>query len=247
MTIQTIVIEDEEKSMHVICDLIQQFAADLALSGTSDSVEKSVQLIESQAPQLVILDIQIADGTGFDVLRKLSSRNFELICITAYDNYAVEAFRFAAIDYLLKPIGIPEFKEAVDRARKRILEKNKQQHMDTLLYNLALQGGQDRKLCIATLNGCEFIDLKEIVWCNAEGTYTAFHLANNVKLISSRHLGFYEDLLCANNFCRIHNTSIINLRFIKSYIKGKNGYVIMANGARLEIAQRRKGDFLGRF
>lgn len=247
MTIQTIVIEDEAKSMHVICDLIEQFTTDLALIGTADSVEKSVRLIESRSPHLVVLDIQIADGTGFDVLRKLSYRNFELICITAYDNYAVEAFRFSAIDYLLKPIGIPEFKEAVDRARKRIMEKDKQQQIDALLYNLSLQNTQDRKIGIATLSGCEFVDLKEIIWCNADGNYTTFHLANNVKLISSRHLGSYEGLLCANNFFRIHNTSIINLRFIKSYVKGKNGYVIMANGARLEIAQRRKGDFLDRF
>ncbi len=247
MTIQTIVIEDEEKSLHVIGSLIQQFAPDLKLAGTAGSVAKGVRLIEDMAPQLVFLDIRLSDGTGFDVLRKLSSRNFELVCITAYDNYAVEAFRFSAIDYLLKPIGIPEFKEAIERARKKITEKNGRQHIETLLHNLARQNVHDRKIGVATITGFEFIDLGDIVWCNSEGSYTTFFLVNKTKLISSRNLGSYEDLLCANNFCRIHNASIINLRYVKSYIKGKNGYVVMTNGDKLEISQRRKGDFLDKF
>ncbi|MCW3465322.1 LytR/AlgR family response regulator transcription factor [Chitinophaga nivalis] len=246
MIIQTIVIEDEEKSRHVIFDLIKQFTTDLELCGTAGSVEQSVQLIESKAPHLVFMDIQIADGTGFDVLRKLTSRNFELICITAFDNYAVEAVRFSAVDYLLKPIGIPEFQEAVERARKRINEKTKNQHIDTLFHSLIQQSNPDKKISIATVNGYEFIDMKDIIWCHSEGSYTTFHLVNNTKLISSRNLGSYETLLCANNFCRIHNTSIVNLRFIKSYIKGKSGYLIMTNGTKLEISQRRKGDFLNR-
>ena len=247
MTIQTVVIEDEEKNLLVICDLMQQFGPELKLAGTAGSVAKSVELIDTVAPQLVFLDIRISDGTGFDVLQQLPSRGFELICITAYDNYAMEAFRFSAIDYLLKPIGIPEFKEAVERAVKRISEKNKQQRIETLLHNLAQQSLQDRKISIATITGFEFVDLKDIIWCNSEGSYTTFHLVNKTKLMSSRNIGYYEDLLCANNFCRIHNTSIINLRFVKSYIKGRNGYVIMTNGDKLEISQRRKGDFLDKF
>ncbi|HEY9257800.1 LytTR family DNA-binding domain-containing protein [Chitinophaga sp.] len=244
MTIQTILIEDDEKNIQVVSDLIQQFGPELEICGTAGHVKKAVQLIETKAPQLVFMDIQIADGTGFDVLRKLSTRNFELIFITAFDNYAIKAFKFAAVDYLLKPVGINEFKDALDRARKRINEKSKHQHIDTLLHNMIQQSSQDRKISVATVTGYEFLDLKDIIWCQSEGSYTTFHLVNNTKLISSRGLGYYESLLSANNFCRIHQSTIINLRFIKSYIKGKSGFVTMSNGVKLEISQRRKNDFL---
>ncbi|NSL85305.1 LytR/AlgR family response regulator transcription factor [Chitinophaga solisilvae] len=244
MALRTIIIEDEENSLQVICSLLAEFAPDFELCGTADSVDKSVQLIETIQPQVVFTDVQIADGTGFDVLRKLSSRNFELVCLTAHNSYAVEAVRFSAIDYLLKPIGIPEFEAAVTHIRERINAKRKHEHIDLLLHNLAQFNTQDKKISIATVNGYEFVDIKDIIWCGAESSYTIFHLANNTQIISSRNLGYYESLLCSNNFCRIHHTSIINMRFIKSYIKGKSGYVVMSNGSRLEVSQRRKNDFL---
>jgi two-component system LytT family response regulator len=247
MSIPTVIIEDEEKSVLVIKNLTQQFAMDLQLAGTAGSVGQSVELIERQSPQLIFLDVQIADGSGFDVLRKFVDRSFEVIFITAHNQYAVEAFRFAATDYLLKPIGIPEFIEAVERACGRIREKSSHGQIDVLLRHLSQGGRQDRKVCVPTTIGHEFIDLKDIVWCNSEGGYTIFHLVNNSKVISSRNLGSYEELLCANNFYRIHHTSIINLSYIKSYIKGKNSYVVMTNGAKLEISQRRKNDFLDSF
>jgi two-component system LytT family response regulator len=247
MSIPTVIIEDEEKSVLVIKNLTQQFAMELELTGTAGSVGQSVELIERQSPQLIFLDVQIADGSGFDVLRKFADRSFEVIFITAHNQYAVEAFRFAATDYLLKPIGIPEFIEAVKRACTRIREKSGHQRIDVLLDNFLQQGRQDRKICIPTSGGHEFIDLKDIVWCGSEGCYTIFHLANNSKVISSRNLGSYAELLCANNFYRIHHTTIINLSFIKSCVKGKSPYVVMTNGAKLEISQRRKNDFLDYF
>jgi len=247
MSISTVIIEDEEKSVLVIKNLTQQFAMDLQLMGTAGSVGQSVELIERESPQLIFLDVQIADGSGFDVLRKFSDRSFEVIFITAHNQYAVEAFRFAATDYLLKPIGIPEFIEAVERACGRIREKSGHQRIDVLLRHLLQEARQDRKVCVPTSAGHEFIDLKDIVWCNSEGGYTFFHLADNSKVISSRNLGSYEELLCANNFYRIHHTSIINLSYLKSYIKGKNPYVVMTNGTKLEISQRRKNDFLDSF
>ncbi|WP_143305890.1 LytR/AlgR family response regulator transcription factor [Chitinophaga vietnamensis] len=241
--IRTVVIEDEEKCRQVICKLIDQYPQDLELLGTTGSIDEGVALIEREMPQLLFLDVQISGGTGFDLLRRLSTRNFELVCMTAFDNYAVEAVRFSAIDYLLKPLGEADFEAAVQRARKKINEK-KNQRIDTLLHNIVQQNNQDRKVSIATVTGYEFIDVKDIIWCHSTGGYTTFYLANNTKVISSRNLGFYEELLGSSNFCRIHNESIVNLRFIKSYVKGKSGYLIMTDGTKLEISQRRKGDFL---
>jgi two-component system LytT family response regulator len=247
MEIQTVIIEDEVKSAEVIGDLLQQYAPDFKLAGIAGNLEKSVALIESIAPQLVFLDVQIADGTAFDVLRKLTDRNFELIFITAYNHYAVEAFRFAAIDYLLKPLSIQEFEQAVDRARKRIKEKDANLHIDRLLTYLDRQQGKNAMISIATVNGFEFIDPNEITWCHSEKEYTVFHFPNNSKLTSSRNLGFYEDVLATHNFCRIHHSTMINMQFIKSYIKGKGGYVILKDGTELEISQRKKTEFLKKY
>jgi len=244
MRIKTVIIEDEQKSILVLTDLIKRMADDIDIKGTAGYVEEAVKLLEQAEPDLVFMDVRIADGTGFDVLRKLSFRNFALIVITAYDNYALDAFRFSAIDYLLKPIGIPHFEEALQRARHMLSQKMRNNAIETLLHNLGQQGGQDKKIGIATVNGYEFIELNHIIWCQSEGSYTIFHLTDKSKITSSRNIGFYEEMLNNYNFCRIHHGIIIHMRFIKSYRKGKGGQVIMSDGTELEIAQRRKSAFL---
>jgi len=246
MSFKTIIIEDEEKSLHVLQQLISELAHDLTVCGTASHTESAIRLIESSAPDLVFLDVCIGDGTGFDVLQQLTNRNFELVFITAYDNYALEAFKFSAIDYLLKPIGMDEFEGAIARARKRLSAADKFDKIEVLLKNALQQSEQFKKVNIPTLNGYEFIDLHNIVWCRSEGSYTTFYLTDKSKIASTRNLGYYEDLLTRNNFCRIHHSIVINMQLIKSYVKGKGGYVTMTDGTELEISQRRKSDFLAR-
>jgi two-component system, LytTR family, response regulator len=246
MRIRTVTIEDEEKSLYVLHELIRQCAPDLELCGSASHTGSAVNLIEGTDPHLVFMDVYIADGTGFDVLQQLSHRTFELILVTAYDNYAMDAFHFAAIDYLLKPIGTAAFEEATKRARQRLEEKIRYDHIETLLHNLMKQQRQDMKLGIATLNGFEFTDIGDIIWCQSEGAYTTFYLADKNKITSSRNLGFYEQLLHLHNFYRINHGILINMRHIKSYIKGKGGHVVMTDSTELEVSQRRKVDFLER-
>lgn len=246
MHINTVTIEDEEKSLYVLHELIRQYAPDINLCGTAGHLNSAVKLIEEVAPHLVFMDIRIADGTGFDVLQKLPGRNFELILVTAYDSYALEAFRFSAIDYLLKPLGIPEFEEAMERVRRRLADRIRYNSIDILLHNITHQQKHEKKLSIATLNGYEFVDLRDIIWCKSDGSYTIFHLNNKSKITSSRNLGFYEELLNQYNFFRINHGIMINMSHIKSYVKGKGGYVVMTDGTELEISQRRKGEFLER-
>jgi len=244
MVIKTAIIEDEENSLKVLTDLVKQFAPGLEICGLASHVDQAVRLIESKKPDLVFMDVRLADGTSFDVLTKLSLREFVLIIVTAYDSYALDAIRFSAVDYLLKPVGIPEFEEAIERARKNIALTIKQDTIEALLHNLGRQA--DKRINIATMTGYEFIDLKQIAWCESDGPYTTFHLASGSKIVSSRHLGFYEELLERSGFCRIHNTTIVNMQFVKSYIKGKAGHIILTDNTKLEISQRRKADFLDR-
>ncbi|GGB19359.1 LytR/AlgR family response regulator transcription factor [Puia dinghuensis] len=244
MAINTVIIEDEEKSIYVLREFLRQLAPDMEVTGVAGHVEKAVRIIEEKAPQLVFLDIRIGNGLGFDVLKQLEKRDFELICITAYDSYALEAFRYSAIDYLLKPIGINELAEALLRVRQRLTERNTHNGIGALLHNLS--GHPNKKISIPTAQGYEFVDLENIIWCRSDGSYTTLYLTDGSKLVSSRNIGYYEDLLCKGSFFRIHHNTIINLHWIKSYIKGKGGYVVMSNQVELEVSYRRKAEFLRR-
>ena len=247
MSINTIIIEDEEKCMYVLQQLIEEFAPECSICGTAGHVDNAVRLIETVQPQLIFIDIRIADGTGFDVLRKLPSHNFELIFVTAYDNYALEAIRHSAIDYLLKPIGVPEFEASIERLRKRMAEKTRYNTVESLLKKLSQQDGQDTKIAIPTTTGYDFIDLEKILWCKSEGAYTTFYLTDKSKIMSSRHLGAFEELLDQNNFFRIHHSVIVNMRWVKQYIKGKGGFIVLTDDTRLQVSQRRKGEFMDKF
>ena len=182
MLIKTIIIEDEQKSVLVLTELAKRLAADLDICGSASHIESAAQLIRMAAPELVFLDVCLADGSGFDVLRQLPSQNFELICVTAYNSYALEAIRFSAIDYLLKPIGTEEFTQAIARARKKMAEKKRYNMIDTLLHNLAQQNEKNKRISIATGYGYEFVNLRDISWCESEGSYTVFILPIQQKL-----------------------------------------------------------------
>ena len=246
MAINTIIIEDEEKCVYVLQELIKEFAAECNICGTASHVDNAVRLIEAVQPQVVFIDIRIADGTGFDVLRKLSSHNFELIFVTAYDSYALEAIKHAAIDYLLKPIGVPEFEVSVERLRKRLAEKMQYNTVESLLKKLVQQAGQE-KIAIPMASGFDFISLNDILWCKSDGMYTTFYLADKSKIISSRNLGMFEDQLTQNNFFRIHHSTMINMRWVKQYVKGKGGCVVLTDGMKLQVSQRRKSEFMDKF
>jgi two-component system LytT family response regulator len=247
MSIKTVIIEDEEKSLYVLQQFIHEFAGELSLCGSAGYINDAVRLIESTAPQLAFVDVCIADGTGFDVLQKLSCRDFELIFVTAYDNYALDAFKFAAIDYLLKPLGAGEFERAMQRARKKLSEKKQSNAIGTLLSHLEQLQENERKLGIPVQNGCEFIDLADILWCRSEGAYTIFYISNNTTIISCRNIGAYETLLIRNNFFRIHHSVIVNMRWVRRYVKGKGGSVVLADGTELEVSQRKKIEFLEKY
>jgi len=246
MSINTVIIEDEEKCAHVLQQLIKEYAAECTICGMASHVDNAARLIETVQPQVVFLDIRIADGTGFDVLHKLSSHNFELVFVTAYDSYALEAIKHAAIDYLLKPIGVAEFEASVERLRKRLSEKVQYNMVESLLKKLVQQAGQE-KIAIPMASGFDFISLHDILWCKSDGMYTTFYLADKSKIISSRNLGMFEDQLSQNNFFRIHHSVMINMRWVKQYVKGKGGSVVLTDGVKLQVSQRRKAEFMEKF
>jgi two-component system LytT family response regulator len=186
-------------------------------------------------------------GNGFDLLNALMPIDFEVIFVTAFDKYMLQALKYSALDYLLKPVNIEELKAAVQNAEQRIKKNSINQQLSILLENFKKQDSALKKIAVPTANGFDFILIEDIVRCEAQGAYTRIYLRDSKKLLVSKPLKDYENLLPGNIFLRVHNSHLVNLNFIKKYNRGRGGYIEMDDGTTLEVATRRKDEFLNRF
>lgn len=245
MRINTLVIDDDPDSRLVALTYLTKYFPDINVIGEGDSVEQGLDLIRRLQPDLILLDIEMPDGTGFDLLRQVGEKKFEVIFITAFNAYAIDAFRYSAIDYLLKPLSIADLKESLLKVREKIQVKMFEKHWASLTYNLEHKSNYERRLAIATTTGFVFVDVKEITRCESSSNYTLFHFASGRKMTSSRNLGYYEELLPPEKFFRIHHSHLINIDFLDQYNKtGGGGTVIMKDGSELDVSQRRREEFL---
>jgi len=194
----------------------------------------------------VFLDIEMTEGNAFDLLNQLQPVEFQVIFVTAFDNYAIRAFKYSAVDYLLKPIDIDDLLTALERVVRKMHGKTFVNQMETLLYNVETFQLTQQKMAVPTLTGLVFIPIKDIMRFQADGSYTTIYLTNSEQIVATRNIKEYEDLLPAAIFCRIHNSHIINLHKIQKYHKGRGGYVVMEDGTNIEVASRRREEFLQR-
>jgi two-component system, LytTR family, response regulator len=244
--INCIIIDDEAKNIKLLQAMLQMHCPAVNVLATDTEAKNGLLLIDELQPQLVFLDVEMPHLNGFDVLKKLEPVNFETIFVTAYSHYAVEAFEHHATGYITKPINAEKLIAAVSTATKRIEEKNINKNLFSLLEKNTHSATPD-KIPLSTSNGLVFVKLAEILYCESNGNYTIFYLCTEKKIMVSRQLGEYEKLLPETNFTRIHDKYIINLSFIKEYIKGSGGDVVLENGKELPVASRRKEEFLARF
>ncbi len=244
--ISCIIIDDEAKNIKLLQNMLQLYCPSVNVLATDTEAKNGLLLIDELQPQLVFLDVEMPHLNGFDLLKKLEPVNFETIFVTAYSHYAVEAFEHHATGYITKPINAEKLIAAVNTATKRIEEKNINKNLFSLLEKNTQAAAPD-KIPLSTSNGLVFVKLAEILYCESSGNYTNFYLFNDKKIMVSRQLGEYEKLLPEASFTRIHDKYIINLSFIKEYIKGSGGDVVLENGKELPVASRRKEEFLARF
>ncbi len=241
--IKAIIIDDERKSVFTLNSFLQEHCTEVGVAGTANSAKTGRELIDAVKPQLVFLDIEMPLGSGFDLLQSLPVIDFEIIFITAYNQYAINAFRFSAIDYLLKPLRISQLMEAVDKASKRINEKIKFRNYELLLLNMQEQRPGSQKLSFTDRGQQFLVSLEDIMYIIADGNYCHIHTAGKVFL-STKNLKEFDELLPDDLFCRIHHGHLVNMRFIAKTQKGRGGSVTMKNGTTLEVAVRRKEEFL---
>jgi two-component system LytT family response regulator len=238
-TIKTILIEDEEKSLETLSGMLTAFFDEVEIVATANTVAEAVIEIYKHQPELVFADISLPDGSGFDVLDKTKNLDFNVIFTTAHEEYSVDAFEYAALHYILKPISIDKIKDAIKRHKEG--EKYKKQYINE--YKSVLNGNTKKKIAFNTIDEVLFKPIKDILYCMADGNYTNVYFINGEKIMISQTLKVYDRILSPHNFFRIHNKYLVNIGFIKKYTRGKTGYVILENDIELPVSETYKKSF----
>lgn len=241
--LKAVIIDDEKNGRDTLNYLVNTYCGDkVKIVSMAENVKDGMEAIELYNPNIVFLDIQMQGETGFDLLSQIGEINFSVIFTTAYDKYALHAIKFSAIDYLLKPIDVVELNQAIDKAS----EKNNFDiaQYDNYIKNSKNLDSENMKIAISTMEGLVFIFVNQIVYCKAEKGYTMFYNTNGSKIISTKNMKHFEDILTEYQFLRIHNSYLINLKEIKKYNKGDGGTVVMSNDAELDVSKRKKLAFL---
>jgi len=240
-SLRTILIDDEPRGLTSMQKLLQLNCPDVNIIATSTSVDEATEKIKVLRPDLIFLDIAMPVKNGFELLKELKEFPFEVIFVTAHNQFMVDAFHFSAIDYLLKPVDDDLLVDAVKRAKKRIIEKDGSKNIETFLYNVQQkQSPQNMKLCLPSLKGFQVVELADILYAESSGNYTNFYFTNQHSICTSKPLHEYEELLSDAGFVRIHKSSIVNLLHVKEYIRGDGGSVILSNGHETEVSRRKK-------
>ena len=242
---KAILVDDEPDGIRTLQKLLARHCPAVEVVATCSNAAAARQQIEIQKPDVVFLDIQMPGKSGIEMVSELKERNFEIIFVTAHNEYMLQALQYSAADYLLKPVDEDRLVEAVQRTAKRIDEEKKEELTETLIYNISKAGQPaEMRLCLPTMKGFIILKLDEILYFEEERSYTVFHLDGKKPVTVSKPLVEYENMLADTSFFRIHKSFLINLRHVKEYQRGEGGMVIMSNGAEIEVSRRKKEQFL---
>lgn len=241
--LRTVIVDDESDAIQFITSLIEEYCPDLEIAGTAQSAIEGIKTIRQELPDLVFLDVEMPHGTGFDLLSNFPKKSFDVIFVTAFNHYAIKAIKFSAVDYILKPININEFIEAVNKViAKRQGKEQSHNDYSTLFENLRSQ--TPSKLAIPTSDGMEYLKTDDIIRIEADRSYSWFHLSEGNKHLVSRNLKEYQELLSDYDFFRSHNSHLINLNHVKKYIRHEGGYIIMSDESTVPLSRGKKDLFL---
>lgn len=241
--ISAIIVDDESKGRLALREKLSAYCPQIKVLAEASNGHEALMLIQHHNPQLIFLDIEMPRMNGFEILNELPERNFRIIFTTAYDQYAIKAIKYSAFDYLLKPIDIEELKTAVLKVDVQENNQTKKQ-AELLNQNMQQPKKQLSKLAIPTLDGLMFYDINDIIHLEANSNYTNIHLTNKIKITASKTLKEFEELLPEDIFFRTHHSHLINLKYIKRYIKGDGGQIELQNGTYVDVSRRKKEEFL---
>ena len=235
-----VLIDDEKKIQNTLKGIIESFVENVEIVALANNVAEGIEQINKCQPDIVFLDIDMPDGTGFDLLKKLSQINFSLIFCTAFDQYAVEAFKYNAIDYILKPFDVEDVKKAINKAQNSLKFREQQVSVEQLLSQIKAPTKKKETIVLKTLSDIFIVKIKEIYNCQSDGGYTTFMFEDNKKVTVSNSLKDYEDILFQHNFIKTHQSHIINPDYIERIHKKDGACIIMNNGREIPISSRKK-------
>lgn len=250
--LRAVIIDDETNAREALTNLLRLVCPEVEICGEAKNADLGIEIIEEKKPNLVFLDIQMPGKSGFDLLASFEKVDFGVIFTTAYQEFAIRAFRFSAIDYLLKPIDPDELQTAVEKYKAQIASINPQQiqilrqqlHTPATVRLVNRHRNDNQRIALPTAEGIHFVQMTEIIQCESLGSYTKFHLIKGPAIVVSRLLKEYEEILDHYYFFRVHQSNIINLEHIKRYVKGDGGQVWMSDNTEIEVSRRRKEEFL---
>ena len=236
---RAIIVEDEQKNRKNLEEIIKEYGHSVKLIASCSSAEEARRKIIEQMPDLVFLDVEMPGGDGFSLLKSLPEINFEVIFVTAFSHYSIQAIKFSALDYILKPIENLELIKAINKAEKRIAEKQENVRLQNLLENANISS-KSKRIALSLHDKLEFIEISSIIRCESDDNYTTFFLKTGGKLLVSKPLKEYDELLSPYGFLRIHQSHLINLEEVKSYVKSEGGYIKMKDGSSVSISRQRR-------
>ena len=243
---KAIIVDDEPDGIRTLQKMLESHCPNVDVAATCSNATIAKQQLQETKPDIVFLDIQMPGKSGLELLTELPDKDFEVIFVTAHNEYMLQALQYSAADYLLKPVDEDRLIEAVQRAEKRI-QAGRKEWTETLMHNLSKTGSPaEMRLCLPTLKGFLVVKLDDIIYCEAERSYTIFHLEGKKTVTVSKSLIEYDNLLQDTQFLRIHKSFLVNLHHVKEYQRGEGGTVIMSDNAEIEVSRRKKEFFLGR-
>ena len=241
MNITAVLIDDEKNNLSNLSGLLAVYCPEVTVTGEAQSAVEGREQILRLHPDLVFLDIQMPGTNGFELLQQLPPPAFEVIFVTAHDQYGIQAVKFAAVDYLLKPIDVNELKAAVHKSALRLAEKKKNRQLENLLHLLHQQQNKDEhRIALSTQKETRFLYTRQIIRCESNNNYCYFYLDNGEKLLISKPMYEYEPLLSPYGFVRCHQSHLVNKRFVKSWIHKDGNFLLLENGATIPVSRNRK-------
>lgn len=242
---QTIIIDDDQLARRALRRILEQNFHEIEIVGEADSVANGLSLVNQVEPQLVFLDIEMPDGTGFSLLEKLTNINFKVVFTTSYSDYAITAFKYSAFDYIVKPVLIENVRSTINRINEIPVLREKQR-VEVLKRNLNPGTDADQTIALPEINGFSIVKVHDIIRCEGERNYSRVFFANGTSILVSRTLLDFDNLLVPHGFFRIHRSHLINLKNVNRYLKTDGGMVEMKDKTQLPISPKFKDDFLNR-
>lgn len=243
-TLSAVIVDDEQHCRDALSGLLQRKHPEIELLGMATNVPEGIALLSKVKPKVLFLDIEMGKQTGFDLLQAIGPDRPHVIFTTAHEGYAVKAIRFSALDYLLKPVDAEELASAIGKVRQEERTPQSPDQFMALLKNLTRPSGAEKRIALPVADGLEMVDVDDIMYCESDSNYTVVHQKDKKRLVISRTLKEFEDMLDPTQFVRVHHSYLINVKHVKKYIRGEGGEVIMSDGTNVAVSRRKKQELM---